>query len=641
MKKNKALISIILAFIFFTINVYAESLGYYLSNSELKYNYDSAPNEIMVKRGDYIYVTAVINNVNESDLILKSGNVTVRWEDKYMELVSYKDNTFYSTLQSDFPSIVVNEEAKTNNKITVSYKSSDLVKTGINKIVEFKFHVLENAAKGTTKIYEMDGETKATCLKNEEEVNCANSYNTELKYKIQSSDVNTLSSLKIDGKVIDNFNENKKEYLLNIDEKKESINIEAIEKDSKSSISGDIGTRSLQYGLNTFNIVVTSESGISNTYTLKVTRLDGRSKDNTLKNLKLSSGIIPFKSNINEYNISVKNEIDTVTIIATLNDPKAKFKEDFSKKEIDLIEGMNKVAITVIAENGTENTYTINITRELSNNNTLKELTVNDEKIKLNKNDFLYYYTVKNDVDTISVKALATDNKAIVEIDPVTSLSVGENEVGIRVTAPNGEFVNYTLIITREQLLSSNSKLLNLEIVGYKLDFKSDVEYYDLKINDEDELEIITETEDEKAVVNIEGNKNLVNGSIIKITVKAEDNSHTRYFITIEKSKKSNLLLLILILLMILILTIIIIILIKRNKKRKSIQKEKITEVSDNNESMPYNENEQALNIDEEKDAVEKNDVTISLDEANKVLDNNEEKADNKKNVTKKRIDLE
>ena len=63
----------------------------------------------------------------------------------------------------------------------------------------------------------------------------------------------------------------------------EKIKIEAIKKDSRSTISGDIGEKKLTYGLNKFKVIVTSESGLPNTYNINVTREDGRSTDNTLK----------------------------------------------------------------------------------------------------------------------------------------------------------------------------------------------------------------------------------------------------------------------------------------------------------------------------------------------------------------------
>ena len=616
MNKNKYFLKTILAFILcLSFNVKAENMGYYLSNSNQNYNYDSASKEIMVKRGDYIYVTSVINHVSESELKLQKGRLTVRWDSNQLELASYGDN-FYSTSSSNFANLNITVDSKTDNKITLNYTADDTIINGINKLVEFKFHVLDNAKLGTFKIYEMDGEDSITCLgEGDISIPCGNSYYSELKYNIESSKVNTLSSLKIDGKVVDGFIETKKEYNVNIDEKTEKINIEAIEKDPKSSVSGDIGSRELKYGINTFNIDVTSESGVKNTYTINVTRIDGRSKNNTLKSLKTSSGITNYKSDIKEYNISVKNEIDTITIYATLADNKAKFKEDFTKKEIDLIEGINKVMITVIAENNDENTYTINITRELSSNNTLKELMVNNELIKLSKNEFLYNYKVGNEIENVTIDAVATDSKAKVDIAPFSSLQVGDNEIGIRVTAPNGEFVNYTLVVTREPKLSNNSKLKSIVIDGYKLSFNKDIEYYDLKIKEEDSLNIKVEQEDEKAEVNIEGNNNLINGSIIKINVKAEDGTYTRYFINIEKKKNSNLLLwIILLIILIAIILTVIIMLLKKNKKKK-------------------------IKVEKENDLekVENDNITVENDDVKKVVVENTTQMEN----TKKTIDIE
>ena len=655
MKKNKIVIKLIISFLLcLTFNVKAESLGYYLSNNELNYNYDSAPQAIGVKRGDYVYVTAVINDVSGSNLSLLNGRVTVRWEENYLQLVSVSDK-YYSLDKSDFKNLEVKEESKTNSKITLNYSSNEAIKQGINKLMEFKFLVLENAPSSTTKIYEMDGETSVTCLKEEQEISCGNSYNSELKYTIKSNDINTLSTLKIDGKEINGFNENIREYTLTVDGSKENINIDAIKKDPKSTITGDIGTRKLEYGVNTFNIDVISESKKKNTYTVKVEKVDSRSKDNTLKDLKISSGIITFKPNDLEYNFSVKNEVDTITIIAILNDSKAKFKEDFSKKVIDLQEGINKISITVIAENNEERTYNLNITRELSGNNTLKELTVNNERIKLSKNEFLYYYTVNNEVETISVNALASDNEATVEIDNIPYLEIGENEVGIRVTAQNGDTSNYTLIITREKKLSNNNKLSNLEIVGYTFKFDTNTEYYDLKINDEDSLNIIYEVEDEKATVEIEGNKNLTNGSIIKINVKAEDNSIRRYFINIEKKQKNNSLLwIILLIILIIIITLITILLIKKNnkKKKKAIvekmaeNKTDIIKEKEDNEEEPVN---QDINVENNEIPMVDLDKTIVVTDLNPVIEENtdekeqvkEDNTEASNNMKKKTIDLE
>ena len=649
LKKNRFLLVLITIFVLFlNITVNADNVGYYLSNAELNYYYDSAPNEINVKRGDYIYVTAIINDVTGNNFTLKNGRVTVRWDNNYLELVP-TNNLYYSLDKSSFSNLLVTENSRTNNKITLDYTSDNLINQGINKLMEFKFRVLDNSKTGLTKIYEMDGETSVNCIKDEKEILCGNSYNSELKYNILSSKVNTLSSIKIDGKKINNFDENIREYNIEFDGSKESINIEAVKKDDRESIIGDIGTRSLEYGLNKFNIEVTSESGDKKTYTINATRKDNRSKDNFLKNIKLSDGIIQFKTDITDYTVEVKNEVEKITIIATLNDSKAKFKEDFSKKEIELIEGINKVSITVIAENGDERVYSINITRKLSGNNTLKELIVNNEPIKLNKGEFLYYYTVKNDVESVNIRALANDSNANVVVNNIDTLEVGTNEIGITVTAPNGDVVNYTVVVTREQLLSNNAKLSKLEVVGYKLNFNPETTYYDLKINDENYLDLIYETEDEKATVNVEGNRNLVDGSIIKVNVKAEDNSVVRYFINIDKDGKGNGLIWIIIVPLIILLIIILLLIMKKKRKKNKVSKVNSVskdEVTVNDVINKTESNDTIINNDESVNNEEKDDIpmvdlekTIFVKDLNPVIDENvtAENDDTKK----KTIDIE
>lgn len=652
MKISSSFKRLLLIFIIFiTFNVKADNIGYYLSNSELNYNYDSVPNEIKVKRGDYIYVTAVINDVQGNNYKLKDGRVTVRWDSSYLELVS-TNNQYYSLDKSSFTNLVVTENSKTNSKITLDYSSDEEIKQGINKLMEFKFHVLDNSKTGSTKIYEMDGEASIKCLKEEETIECGTSYNTELKYNIESSIINTLSSIKIDGKQINNFSENINEYNIEFEGSKDSINIEAVKKDDRENITGDIGRRSLEYGLNTFNIEVTSESGDKKIYTINATRIDNRSKDNSLKELKLSDGIIQFKPDITDYVVEVRNEVNKITIIATLKDSKAKFKEDFSKKEIELIEGINKVTITVIAENEEEKIYTLNITRKLSGNNTLKELTINNELINLNKGEFLYYYTVSNEIENVSIRALPTDSNATVVVDNIDVLEVGVNEIGITVTAPNGDIVNYTVAVTREQVLSNDAKLRKLEVVGYKLNFNPDTTYYDLKIKDDDYLDLIYETDDEAATVTVEGNKNLVDGSIIKVNVKAEDNSVLRYFINIEKDGKGNgLIWIIIVPLIILLIVIIILLMVKKKKKKNKVSrvnskpKEEVTadDVINKTETVenPVNNEDNDTDGEEKKEDVPMVDLekTIFVKDLNPVI---EEKDNSEESDTpKKTIDLE
>lgn len=599
---------IILLIFLITINfekVKAQEMDYYLTCKEYNYNYyeKGSAQTINVERESFIYVTAVIDG-NDSNYTLKSGKLTIRWDSNYMVLTPYEDNRVYTLLNSNFKDINISSVSQTKDRLTINFTANDNILNIKNKLMEFKFKVLSSAKVGLTKIYELDGEANITCQDaNNNLINCGESKYSELSYNILSFNINTLSSIKIDGKEISGFNPNTNVYSLVVDTNKESINIEVTKEDIRSSVSGEIGTKKLDYGINTFNIVVTSESKIANSYTINVNRPDLRSGVNTLKTLKLSSGIINFKPDVNDYDVTVSNDVNNITITSSLEDLKAKYEVDYTKKEIELLEGINKIQIKVIAENGKVNIYTLNITRELSGNNTLRELKVNNEIIKLEQNVFNYELEVENEVTTVNIIALPTNEKSSCLIDQVDILEIGDNDIKISVTAPNGNKVSYNLNIYRKEILSSNSSLSDIKIEGYNLKFDKNTQYYYLKIKDEDTLNIDVIKEDESSKVEIEGNQNLINGAVIKINVIAEDSSITRYFINIEKNGKSNALLWIMItLFIVVIVTVIIILIMKRNDKKNN---KKIEEVLDNK----LESNEKVLK------EVKKHDVTISSDD--------------------------
>lgn len=613
MKKKLLFLLVSLCFIF--INVQADGLGYYLSTENANYNYVEKGITANVKRGDIIYVTSVINDNYGSNYTLENGSLTLRWDSNYLELME-QDGEYYNLKKSSM-NLNISSISKVSNKININYTSNTLLKMGKNNLFEFKFRVLDKAKIGTTKIYEMDGENTITCKNEDTSLNCGESYLSELYYNILSSNVNTLSNIKINGTDINNFNENTKEYNISVNSDIESINIEAIKKDSRSSISGDLGTKKLQYGLNVFKIIVTSEANTQNTYVLNITRPDLRSKINTLDSIKLSKATLLFKKNVNDYNVTVSNEIDKMTITTTLTDTKSKYLEDYSKKEIDLQEGMNKITITVIAENGTENTYTINITRELSGNNTLKGVFINGISLPLKENEFNYYYEVENDVKSVKIEAVPTNSQAKVNVLVADLLDVGDNDASITVTAPNGKSASYFVNIYRKEQLSNNSKLRDLKIANYKLNFNPDETYYYLTIGDEETLDIETILDDEKSDVSIEGNRNLIDGSIIKINVKAENGSVTRYFINIEKSKRS-ILPIILIILLLLALIPVIIIIIKKRKGNNNLKHNEFLNDKKKEEVAPKEMVDEVKPVLEETKTEEPEEETPSENEENK-----------------------
>ena len=572
MKRIRFLILVLLLGITFTVK--AENINYYLSNSAQNYEYvDKDSNKaVNIKRGDTITITAVINNKdNNSDLKINNAKLTIRWDDKYFTLLE-NNGRYYNETISDISGLLINSANKVNNRITITgITSTGYLKNGINKLIDFKFKLLNDAPASNTKIYQMDGEANIELVNSSQvKLNYENLY-SEIKYNVSKSTINSLSMIKIDNHELDYFNEDTLEYDITVESNVEKINITAIKQDNKSVVIGDIGEKKLAYGINKLTIDVISESGVKKTYKLNIEREDSRSSINTLKTLSLSIGDIKFKSDVLEYSVNVDNEVDKITIKSSLTDSKSRYVEDYQNREIELIEGSNKIEIKVIAEKGNIKIYTLNINRALSGNNSLKSLKVNDDKILLVENEFIYNVSFENDIDRITIDAVANDPKATVKVEDVYELQVGINEFTIKVVAPNGKEASYIINVTRKKLLSKDSLLTNIKIKGYNLEFNQNVRVYNLRIKDEDSLEITTFKEEENATVEIEGNKDLINGSIIKINVKAEDGTFTRYFINIEKGQKGiSPVIIILIVLLILLAGCVGTIIYRKKKKEKN-----------------------------------------------------------------------
>ena len=86
----------------------------------------------------------------------------------------------------------------------------------------------------------------------------------------QKSTNNKLKSLSVDGyEISPEFDKDVNEYSVTVPSTVEKIEINAKKADSYASIEG-IGEKTVEEGVNTFEIIVTSETGVSNTYKLIV-----------------------------------------------------------------------------------------------------------------------------------------------------------------------------------------------------------------------------------------------------------------------------------------------------------------------------------------------------------------------------------
>ena len=362
----------------------------------------------------------------------------------------------------------------------------------------------------------------------------ANSVSATIRIK---SNENRLSSLSISGGSI-NFNPDTTSYSTTINS--QTATISAIKKDSSSSMTGNLGTVSLNYGTNTFKISVTSETGVTRTYTINITRPDTRSKNNYLSSLVVSNTNISFNRDTLVYNLSTTS--DNVQISATKDDNKASVT---GTGRFNLNYGTNTYRVNVTAENGSTRTYTININREdtRSSNNNLKSLTLSKGNLNFNKSTTTYNVDVDKDTTSVKIEASLEDVKASFEngFGPRTiNLNPGNNTIYIKVRNEIGNVKTYTININREDGKSSDSTLKEIKLSEGKIDFKTDVLEY--KVNVEyyvNTFKIDALPTDGKSKVNITGDEKLkVGENTFTITVEAENGKITTYIVKVTRKEE-------------------------------------------------------------------------------------------------------
>lgn len=338
-----------------------------------------------------------------------------------------------------------------------------------------------------------------------------------------------LSFLSISGASID-FKSNITEY--SIDSLDQSvITISATSSIASSTITGDLGEQKLEYGKNTFKVTVTSEDGNSTTYTINIYRPSGNS---SLDSLSVEGTNVEFNSEKLNYDLIINS--DKTNITATASSSTSKVEGTGEKK---LAYGKNEFKIIVTAENGSERTYILNITR-YDTNNTLKSIKINGEEVKINDNKEITF-TTKLDKIKIEVNANSDRVKSITGTGE-KNIVYGANEFEIIVTAGNGDIRTYKLVVNR----LSDNRLSKLTINGKDIDLKDNIYSYDFEVDsDIDKVKIDAKLQDEKnkfvdgygprTINNLESNKTKV---VLK--TKGQDGNDVTYIINIIKKDKDK-----------------------------------------------------------------------------------------------------
>lgn len=272
---------------------------------------------------------------------------------------------------------------------------------------------------------------------------------------------NTLSSLEIENnKITPEFNKNTINYTLTVKKDVTSVKINATLESDKSSFNKGYGPRTvnLNYGVNNVLIKVTSESGATKTYTIKITREDDRSSNNYLKSLNVSSGDFTFNKKTLNYSFSVQNDVTSLNVIATPEDSKSTIS---GAKTYNLKEGLNKITITVTAENKQTRTYTLQVTRIVKNiskevNNKLESLEITNYQINFDPETTIYNLTIENE-KSLDIVPKVQDSTSSVVVNGNENLKDG-SVIKLVVTAVDGSTKEYIINISKNEEINNNDK---------------------------------------------------------------------------------------------------------------------------------------------------------------------------------------
>lgn len=212
----------------------------------------------------------------------------------------------------------------------------------------------------------------------------------------------------------------------------------------------------------------------------------------------------------------------------------------------------NATTTTTTTSPSTTTQTTTSTAKAKSNNAKLKELKITSEdKVELSYTPKFsssineYSLNVDGSISRVIINATLEDSNATLVIsDNVKSeLVAGENnKITITVLAEDGQTKNtYTINVLRDAL-ETDATLKSLKIKEYpSFKFSADKFSYNVEVDSSvKKLTFDYTLASDKSSVEISGNDELKDGSVVKLTVTSEDGSKREYKFTVIKTKKTS-----------------------------------------------------------------------------------------------------
>ncbi len=385
---------------------------------------------------------------------------------------------------------------------------------------------------------------------------------TTKDYKIKATKLpsgnNNLSDLKVVGYTLTpTFDKNVTVYRTSVENEVSTVLVEATSEDSNATITGT-GSVGLATGVNNVSVNVTSESGVTKSYLLVITR--EYSNDATLEYLDVNNGTLsPEYDGRLTYDVAVDYSITKLDLTVMPKNPNATYEVIGN----NITGTTGTVTIKVTAEDGvTQETYTLSVTKDISKNALLKDLSESNHEFTTDFNSYVFNYTmiVNYEVTELDLTAIPVNEEANVDILNYDNLSVGNNTVTVRVTSEDGSIIqDYKINVTRNKEVNNYldylfndygsgdfNETFNQIHHKYSLTVSSDTEsitLYGEPKSSESTVQVIADddlSDEDNTSQSYLGTYGLVKGTN-KIKINVSNQGYTRtYYLTITREFNSD-----------------------------------------------------------------------------------------------------
>lgn len=219
-------------------------------------------------------------------------------------------------------------------------------------------------------------------------------------------------------------------------------------------------------------------------------------------------------------------------IVAFLLFPLSVYANSIELKCENVKETNNQITCEIIG-NSNEEIKEISFHISSSNMVSIESFIENEEwKIINNENNNILLNSIDKATNTFEIGKInltitndETGNIIIESVKYKTEDDIEKNIKSVKKTIP---------------LSTNNSLLSNIIIENYLINFSRDTHSYNLKINDENKLNIIAIPENSDTTYTIVNNDNIIDGTEIQINTKSKDNMTSTYTLKISKQTISQ-----------------------------------------------------------------------------------------------------